>query len=87
MSTTGNIGLDALADAIADRVIARMKAEDTDRPALLTVAQAATYLSRSQSAVRAMLAKGVLPCVRQGGRVMLRRSEVDRAIEKQAEGA
>jgi excisionase family DNA binding protein len=87
MGTTGNTGLDALADAIAERVIARMRTEGADRPALLTVAQAAAYLSRSQSAVRVMLAKGVLPCVRQGGRVMLRRSEVDRAIEKQTEGA
>jgi excisionase family DNA binding protein len=84
--STGNVGLDALADAIADRVIARMKAESADQPALLTVAQAAKYLSRSPSAVRVMIAKGVLPCVRQGGRVMLRRSEVDRAIESQTEG-
>ena len=85
--STGNAGLDALADAIAERVIAYMRAESGNRPALLTVAQAATYLSRSPSAVRVMIAKGILPCVRQGGRVMLRRADVDLAIEKQTERA
>ena len=48
--STGNIGLDALADAIAERVIARMQAGQPDR--LLTVEEASKYLGRSACAVR-----------------------------------
>jgi hypothetical protein len=43
--STGNTGLDVLADAIAERVIARMEAGQPDR--LLTVEEAAKYLGRS----------------------------------------
>ena len=78
--STGNTGLDALADAIAERVIARMKAEGTDQPALLTVRQAAKYLSRSTSAVRVMIAKGGPPSCAGGGRVIRRREDLEQAI-------
>ena len=80
MSTTsGNAGLDALADAIAERVIARMLAQQ--EPPLMTVGEAAVYLSRGPGAVRGMIGKGILPSVRMGGRVMIRREDADRLIE------
>ena len=79
MSTTGNIGLDALADAIADRVIARMQAGQPER--LLTVEEAAKYLGRSARAVRHLIATKALPVVREGRSVHLDRHELDRWIE------
>jgi excisionase family DNA binding protein len=78
-ATTGNVGLDALADAIAERVIARILARQ--EPPLMTVGEAATYLNRGPGAVRGMIAKGILPSVRMGGRVMIRREDADRLIE------
>lgn len=42
--STGNTGLDALADAIAEHVIARMQEGKPER--LLTVEEAAKYLGR-----------------------------------------
>jgi hypothetical protein len=46
--TTGNAGLDALADAIAERVVARLQAgKDPER--LMTVPEAAKYLGRTPS--------------------------------------
>ena len=77
--STGNIGLDALADAIAERVIARMQAGQPDR--LLTVEEAAKYLGRSARAVRHLVAEGILPVVREGRSVHLDRHELDRWIE------
>lgn len=85
ISTTGNVGLDLLADAIAERVFERLKAEGGERPALFGVKEAAVYLGRSPSAIRNLIGRGVLPCVRQGGRVMLKRVDLDQAIEAQTE--
>jgi excisionase family DNA binding protein len=78
-ATTGNAGLDALADAIAERVIARIRAQQ--EPPLMAVGEAAKYLGRGPGAVRGMIAKGILPSVRMSGRVMIRREDADRLIE------
>jgi hypothetical protein len=72
--TTGNAGLDALADAIAERVFARLEAAyGHAKTRLLDVPAAAEYLSRTPSAIpiRHMIAKGMLPAVRREGRVCL----------------
>jgi excisionase family DNA binding protein len=77
-----NVSLDPLgllADAIADRVVAKLQAKEG--AALLSVADAAKYLGRGQGAVRGMIAKRILPVVRMGGRVMIRREDADRVIE------
>ena len=82
MSTTGSVGLDALADAIADRVYARMEAAQVHKKSrLLDVPAAAEYLSRTPSAIRHMVAKGILPAVRRDGRVYLDRQDLDTWVE------
>ena len=83
--STGNTGLDALADAIAERVLARMQLGQSER--LLTVNEAAKYLGRTARAVRHLIATGALPVVREGRSVHLDRQELDQWIElRQARG-
>lgn len=48
----------------------------------LTVKQAAIYLSRSENAIRILLHRGVLETHRLGGRIYLKRAEIDRLLEK-----
>jgi excisionase family DNA binding protein len=78
--TTGNLGLDALADAIAERVVARLQSgKDPER--LMTVPEAAKYLGRTPRAIRHLISTGALPSVREGRSVHLDRNELDRWIE------
>jgi excisionase family DNA binding protein len=80
--TTGNAGLDALADAIAERVLARLEAaQGHAKTRLLDVPAAAEYLARTPSAIRHMIAKGMLPAVRRDGRVYLDRLDLDTWVE------
>jgi excisionase family DNA binding protein len=79
VSTTGNVGLDALADAIAERVLARLSQSEDAR--LLTVDIAAKYIGRTPKALRHMIASGAVPAIREGGRVHLDRPDLDRWIE------
>jgi excisionase family DNA binding protein len=80
ISTTGNVGLDALADAIAERVIAKLRASN-EPERLITVPEAARYLGRTPRAVRHLISTGALPVVREGRSVHLDRQELDRWIE------
>ena len=77
--TTGNLGLDALADAIAARVAARL--HQSEDPRLLTVDEAAVYIGRTPKALRHMIASGAIPAVREGSRVHLDRADLDQWIE------
>lgn len=79
MSTTGNTGLDALADAIADRVIARLEASKA--PAYLSAREVARRLSLSLRTVQDRASRGLLPSVRVGKRVMFRWAEIERTID------
>ena len=79
VTTTGNAGLDALADAIAERILARL--HQTEQPRLLTVGEAATHLGRTSKAVRHMITNGNIPAVREGSRVHLDRSDLDQWVE------
>jgi excisionase family DNA binding protein len=79
MTSTGNLGLDALADAIAERILARL--HQTEQPRLLSVSEAAIYLGRTQKALRHMVANGAIPAVREGSRVHLDRADLDRWVE------
>jgi excisionase family DNA binding protein len=82
MTTTGNTGLDALADAIANRVFERIQAaQESDENRLMSVSEAAKYLGRTQSAVRHMIAKKMLPAVRRDGRVYLDRPDLKTWVE------
>jgi len=79
MTSTGNHGLDALADAIADRVLARI--HQGDEPRLMSVNEAARYVGRTAKALRHMIAAGAVPAVREGGRVHLDRADLDSWVE------
>jgi excisionase family DNA binding protein len=76
--TTGNAGLDALADAIAKRVADILQ---HGQSRLLTVAQAADYLGMTQKALRHKIAEGSVPAVREGGRLHLDREDLDHWID------
>jgi len=82
VTTTGNQALDALADAIAERVLHRLTAAlEKNKSRLLDVSAAADYIGRTPSAVRHLIAKGSIPCVRRGGRVQLDRQDLDNWLE------
>src|ERR1022692_3346659 len=82
MTSTGNQGLDALADAIAERVFQRLTAEqEHNKSRLLDVRAATDYIGRSPSALRHLIAKGAVPCVRRDGRVRLDRQDLDNWVE------
>jgi hypothetical protein len=82
MTSTGNLGLDALADAIAERVYRRLTdALEGNKSRLLNVPVAAEYIGRSPSALRHMIAKKAIPCVRRDGRVQLDRQDLDNWLE------
>jgi excisionase family DNA binding protein len=82
--TTGNLGLDALADAIAERVLARL--HQPDAPRVMSVAAAAAYVGRSQKAIRHLIAKGALPAIREGSRVHLDRCDLDTWVDLRKTG-
>jgi hypothetical protein len=71
--------LDALADKLAERLRIGQKPQIT--PRLLSVEQAAQYLSRSPRAVRLLAEKGILPGVRMDDRLFFDIADLDRAIE------
>jgi excisionase family DNA binding protein len=77
--TTGNLGLDALADAIAERVLAGLRRSQDSR--LLSVNEAAAYIGRTSKAMRHMIANSAIPAVREGSRVHLDRADLDRWVE------
>ena len=77
--STGNLGLDALADAIATRVLARL--HQGEEPRLLSVNDSATYIGRTPKALRHMIATGTIPAVREGSRIHLDRQDLDHWIE------
>ncbi|MCE5309681.1 MAG: helix-turn-helix domain-containing protein [Acidobacteriales bacterium] len=82
MITTGNAGLDALADAIAERVYERLHhKQQGEEKRLFSVAEAAKYIGRSPVSVRHMIADRTLPSVRRDNRVFLDRGDLDRWIE------
>lgn len=80
--STGNVGLDALADAIAERVLQRLlAAQKHEENRLLDVPAAAKHIGRTASAVRHLIAKGTLTAVRRDGRVFLDRQDLDTWVE------
>lgn len=55
--------------------------QSTPVQALFTVPQAATYLGRTTKALRHMIADGKLPVVRDGKKIQLHRTDLDKWIE------
>ena len=75
--------IDTLAELIAQRVAALLGSEARNpRPRLLTSVQAAAYLGRTERAIRAVEARGVLPAVKGDGRVMFDIRDLDAWIEQ-----
>jgi excisionase family DNA binding protein len=79
VNSTGNTGLDALADAIAARVAARLN--KSEEPRLMSVNEAAAYIGRTPKALRHMIASGTVPAIHEGSRVHLDRADLDQWIE------
>ncbi len=81
--------LDSLVEAIAERVMAKIRPELSGagpspriQPALFNVKEAAVYLGRSEQAVQHLIFQRELPVVRIGRRVHLDRRDLDAWIEK-----
>ena len=81
--------LDSLVEAIAERVMAKIRPELSGggpsprfQPALLNVKDAAVYLGRSEQSVQHLIFQRELPVVRIGRRVHLDRRDLDAWIEK-----
>ena len=81
--------IDSLVQAIADRVMAKIRPELSGgvpssrvQPALFSVKEAAVYLGRSEQAVQHLIFQRDLPVVRVGRRVHLDRRDLDAWIEK-----
>jgi excisionase family DNA binding protein len=81
--------LDALVDAIARQVVAKVEtflsraAERTKvQPVLLNVKEAAIYLGRSEQSVQHLIFRREFPVVRIGRRVHLDPRDIDAWIEK-----
>ena len=79
MNSTGNTGLDALVDAIAARVAARLN--KSEEPRLLSVNEAAAYIGRTPKALRHLIGGGKIPSISEGSRVHLDRADLDQWIE------
>lgn len=73
-----------LVDAIAARLLDRLKpileANQSVRPRLLTVEQAAVYLGRTEYSIRHLANQGAFPVVRGDGRVQFDVQDLDKWI-------
>lgn len=68
--------LEQLADLIADRISERT-ATATDRPRWMTTTEAADYLRTSPDALHRKTAADAIPHVKEGGRLLFDREELD----------
>lgn len=78
MTTTGNPGLDAMADAIARRVVELQRGDDAR---LMRIREAAAYMGVSRRTLEGLMADGKVPTVREGSLVRLDRKDLDQWIE------
>jgi excisionase family DNA binding protein len=89
MNHVPKLDLEYLLDALAEKVAERLKspmlggtASESPTPRLLTVEQAAAYLSRTKASVQHMISAGRLPTVRADRRVFLDVRDLDVWIEQ-----
>jgi hypothetical protein len=78
------IPIDDLVSQIADEVVQRLQTRPRE-PRLLSVEDAAFYLSRTPMAVRMMIRRGTLPSIHMDDRVMLDVHDLNRIIEASRE--
>jgi excisionase family DNA binding protein len=87
------LNLDQVLDALADKVADRLRDGGASapagsiRPRLLTVEQAAVYLSRSKASVQHLVASGKVPTVRSDRRVFIDAEDLDAWIREHKQGA
>ena len=79
--------LAALADALAERVAARLDTRTGDgaaavKPRLLTIEQAAVYLGRTKEAIQHLIAERRIQVVRSDRRVFVDVRDLERWIEE-----
>lgn len=74
--------LDAIAEAVAEKLSTRISNARPLQPRLLTVKQAAEYLGCSEASVYHQVKDGKLPVVRRDRRVFLDVRDMDRVIEE-----
>jgi excisionase family DNA binding protein len=87
------LDLEAVLDALADRVAEKLRLSmatpaapsQSAAPRLLTVEQAAAYLSRTKASIQHMISAGRLPTVRADRRVFLDIRDLDAWIEQNKE--
>ena len=70
-------------DVIAAQVAARMGATPANSPApdLMTPREAAAYLRCARRRIYDLVSAGRLPRLREGGRLLVRRADLDRLVE------
>jgi hypothetical protein len=78
--------INALAARIATHVSARLNAEQNIRPRLMSVKDAAYYISRTEKSVRHLASQGAFPQVRADDRIMFDVQDLDRWIEQNKVG-
>ena len=78
MTSTGNLAMDGLADAIADRIIEKTRAGQSK---LMRMNEAAVYLGVSRRTLEGLIGTGKIPSVREGSLVRLDREDVGKWIE------
>ena len=71
-------------EAIAEKVAARMGAAPANSPVpdLMTPAEAAEYLRCAKRRIYDLASAGRLPRLREGGRLLVRRADLDRLVEE-----
>jgi excisionase family DNA binding protein len=84
------LSLEAIVDAIADRVAERLRGHDYEsgsiRPRLLSIEQAAQYLGRTRDSVEHLIAADKIPAVRIDRRVFVDVIDLDKLIEASKTG-
>jgi hypothetical protein len=83
------LSLDPLANAIADRVVEKLRAASPQgsetstevSPRLLSVKDGAKYIGRSEHSARHLIRSGKLPCVQIDDRIFLDIRDLDRIID------
>lgn len=69
--------LDALTDAVADRVLARLKVEADERSPWLSLGEACEHVRLPRGRLYKLTAANAIPCRRVGSRILFRRDELD----------
>jgi predicted DNA-binding transcriptional regulator AlpA len=77
--------IEAIAARVAALLAPQLQASGAVKPRLLTVAQAAIYLGRTEKAVYNMKARGVLPTVQGDNRITFDIQDLDQWIQNNKE--